>query len=150
MTNAEAIGGAADDGTTSGHLLESLATACLFGVAAFTQLSIAIAQALLFVGLVCWVALIVVRRERVEVPTFFYPLLAYAGWTLLSAVFSLDRARSLADCKQLVLFLIVPATYRLIRGSRAATMLTVIMSVGAATDMITVSMVAAREPRISR
>ncbi len=133
MTNAEAIGGAADDSTTSGHLLESLATACLFGVAAFTQLSIAIAQALLFIGLVCWVALIVVRRERVEVPTFFYPLLAYAGWTLLSAVFSLDRARSLADCKQLVLFLIVPATYRLIRGSRAATMLTVIMSVGAAT-----------------
>jgi O-antigen ligase len=133
VTNAEAIGGAADDSTTSGHLLESLATACLFGVAAFTQLSIAIAQALLFVGLVCWVALIVVRRERVEVPTFFYPLLAYAGWTLLSAVFSLDRARSLADCKQLVLFLIVPATYRLIRGSRAATMLTVIMSVGAAT-----------------
>jgi len=133
VTNAEAIRGAADDSTTSGHLLESLATACLFGVAAFTQLSIAIAQALLFIGLVCWVALIVVRRERVEVPTFFYPLLAYAGWTLLSAVFSLDRARSLADCKQLVLFLIVPATYRLIRGSRAATMLTVIMSVGAAT-----------------
>ena len=133
MTNAEAIRGAADDSTTSGHLLESLATACLFGVAAFTQLSIAIAQALLFIGLVCWVALIVVRRERVEVPTFFYPLLAYAAWTLLSAVFSLDRARSLADCKQLVLFLIVPATYRLIRGSRAATMLTVIMSVGAAT-----------------
>ena len=133
MTNAEAIRGAADDSTTSGHLLESLSTACLFGVAAFTQLSIAIAQALLFIGLVCWVALIVVRRERVEVPTFFYPLLAYAGWTLLSAVFSLDRARSLADCKQLVLFLIVPATYRLIRGSRAATMLTVIMSVGAAT-----------------
>jgi len=133
VTNAEAIRGAADDSTTSGHLLESLATACLFGVAAFTQLSIAIAQALLFIGLVCWVALIVVRRERVEVPTFFYPLLAYAAWTLLSAVFSLDRARSLADCKQLVLFLIVPATYRLIRGSRAATMLTVIMSVGAAT-----------------
>ena len=133
MTNAEAIRGTADDSTTSGHLLDSLATACLFGVAAFTQLSIAIAQALLFIGLVCWVALIVVRRERIEVPTFFYPLLAYAGWTLLSAVFSLDRARSLADCKQLVLFLIVPATYRLIRGSRAATMLTVIMSVGAAT-----------------
>ena len=49
MTNAEAIRGAADDSTTSGHLLESLATACLFGVAAFTQLSIAIAQALLFI-----------------------------------------------------------------------------------------------------
>jgi len=133
VTNAEAIRGDAHDSTTSGHMLESLATACLFGVAAFTQLSIAIAQALLFICIVCWLALIVTRRERIEVPAFFYPLLAYAGWTLLSAVFSLEPRQSLEDCKQLVLFLIVPATYRLIRGSRATTMLTVIMSVGAAT-----------------
>ena len=68
---------------TSGHLLESLGVAALFGVAAFTQLSIAIAQALLFIALVCWVSLVIVRRERVEVPAFFYPLIAYAGWTLL-------------------------------------------------------------------
>jgi O-antigen ligase len=133
VTNAEAIRGTAHDSTTSGHLLESMAVASLFGLAAFTQLSIAVAQTLLFIAIVCWVALVVSRRERVEVPTFFYPLLAYAAWTLLSAAFSLDPRRSLADCKQLSLFLIVPATYRLIRGSRATTMLTVIMSVGAAT-----------------
>jgi len=133
MTNAQAIHGAAHDSTTSGHLLESLGVASLFGLAAFTQLSIAVAQTLLFIAIVSWVALVVTRRERVEVPAFFYPLAAYAGWTLLSAAFSLDPHRSLADCKQLSLFLIVPATYRLIRGSRTMTMLTVIMSVGAAT-----------------
>jgi len=120
-------------GPASGHLLESLGIAALFGVAAFSQLSIAVAQALLFLALVCWGALIVVRRERIEVPTFFYPLLAYAGWTLLSAAFSADRRTSFADCKQLALFLIVPATYRLVRGSRTTTMLTTIMSIGAAT-----------------
>ena len=117
----------------SGHLLESLGVAALFGVAAFTQISIAVAQALLFIALFCWAALVVVRHERVEVPTFFYPLLAYAGWTLASAAFSTDSRASFADCKQLALFLIVPATYRLVHGTRATTMVTVIMSVGAAT-----------------
>jgi O-antigen ligase len=134
MSNAEALHrDAAHESAMSGHLLESLGVAALFGVAAFTQLSIAVAQALLFVALVCWLALVVLRRERIEVPPFFYPLLAYAGWTLLSAAFSVEPRASLADCKQLALFLIVPATYRLMHGSRNATMLTLIMSVGAAT-----------------
>ena len=41
-----------------------------------------------------------------------------AGWTLLSAAFSSEPRISLTDCKQLLLFLIVPATYRLVHGSR--------------------------------
>ena len=123
----------ASETMASGHLLESLGVAALFGVAAFSQISIAIAQSLLFIALVCWAALVVIRHERVEVPTFFYPLLAYAGWTLASSAFSSDPRASFADCKQLALFLIVPATYRLVHGSRATTMVTVIMSVGAAT-----------------
>ena len=134
MTNADALRpDHAHDTAASGHLLESLGIAALFGVAAFTQLSIAVAQALLFVAITCWAILVVVRRERIEVPTFFYPLLAYAGWTLVSAAFSSDPRASFADCKQLALFLVVPATYRLINAPRSATMLTVIMSVGAAT-----------------
>lgn len=134
MTNADALRpDHAHDTAASGHLLESLGIAALFGVAAFTQLSIAVAQALLFVALACWAALVVVRRERIDVPAFFYPLLAYAGWTLLSAAFSSDPRASFTDCKQLALFLVVPATYRLINAPRSTTMLTVIMSVGAAT-----------------
>lgn len=122
-----------DANAATGHLLESLGIAALFGVAAFTQVSIAVAQTLLFVAIACWASVVVMRNERVQVPAFFYPLLAYAGWTLLSAAFSDDRGASFADCKQLSLFLIVPATYRLLQGSRSTTMLTVIMSVGAAT-----------------
>ena len=126
----------ARDAAAPGHLLESLGVAALFGVAAFTQVSIAIAQALLFIALVCWVALIVVRHERVEVPTFFYPLLAYAGWTLVSAAFSSDPRSSFTDCKQLALFLIVPATYRLVHSTKTTTLVTVIMSVGAVTAAV--------------
>ncbi|MFN7985039.1 MAG: O-antigen ligase family protein [Vicinamibacterales bacterium] len=122
----------ASEAAAPGHLLESLGVAALFGVAAFTQVSIAIAQSLLAIALICWIALVVVRRERVEVPTFFYPLLAYAGWTLISAAFSSDPRASFTDCKQLALFLLVPATYRLVQV-RASTLTTVIMSVGAAT-----------------
>jgi O-antigen ligase len=134
MSNAHAIRDIdAGAHAAPGQLLESLGTAALFGVAAFTQISIAIAQSLLLIALVCWAALVVIRRERVEVPTFFYPLMAYAAWTLLSAVFSSDPRVSLIDCKQLVLFLIVPATYRLLSGSRETALLTVVMSVGAAT-----------------
>jgi O-antigen ligase len=133
MGNADALRHDAHETASTGHLVESLGIAALFGVAAFVQLSIAVAQALLFIALVCWAALVIVRKERIEVPTFFYPLLAYAGWTLVSAAFSRDPRASFVDCKQLTLFLIVPATYRLIRGSRPATLLIVIMSVGAAT-----------------
>ncbi len=116
-----------------GHAIELLGAAALFGVAAFSQLSIAVAQSLLFIAVTCWLATIVTRRERIEVPAFFYPLAAYAGWTLLSAVMSDDPRASLADCKQLVLFLIVPVAYRLLQAGRGATLLTVVMSVGAAT-----------------
>jgi O-antigen ligase len=134
MSSADALQrDSARETATPGHLVESLGIAALFGVAAFTQLSIAVAQSLLFIAIACWAILVVMGRERLDVPRFFYPLLAYAGWTLLSAVFSQDPRTSLVDCKQLTLFLIVPATYRLVQGSRATTMLTVIMSVGAAT-----------------
>ena len=74
MINADALRpDHAHDAAASGHLLESLGMAALFGVAAFTQLSIAIAQALLFIALACWATLVIVRRERVEVPAFCYP-----------------------------------------------------------------------------
>ena len=49
----------------------------------------------------------------------FWPLLAYAGMTLVSTVFSIDPAVSLRDDKQLLLFAIVPIAYRLLRPSNA-------------------------------
>ena len=132
MTNAQTAR-QAQDAAAPGHMVEALGVAALFGLAAFTQLSIAVAQSLLAIAVVSWLALVVLRRERVEVPTFFYPLLGYAAWTLVSAAFSDDPRASFVDCKQLVLFAIVPVAYRLLTGSRGATMLTVIISVGAAT-----------------
>src|SRR5918992_578890 len=78
---------------------------------AATQFSIAIGQILLGVSIAAWVVTLVVERRRPSAPAWMVPLLLYAGWTLVSAAFSADRAASFADCKQLVLLLLVPLTY---------------------------------------
>lgn len=104
----------------------------LFGVAASVQFSIAVAQSLLAVAALCWIGLLVTSRERVQAPRFFWPLVAYAAATLVSAAFSSNPRLSFIDCKQLLLFLIVPITYRFATARGANLLLTVVMTVGAA------------------
>jgi hypothetical protein len=102
---------------------EQFGVVMLFAVAGAVQFSIAIAQFLLALAVICWIALLVTRRERFQAPSFFWPLLAYAAATIASAAFSADQRTSLIDCKQLVLFVLVPLTYRFggLRGSTVAT-----------------------------
>jgi O-antigen ligase len=119
-----------------GHKLEAAAIAMLLGFVAALQVSIAAAGILLTALLVFWVAFIAKHHERVEVPSMFWPLAAYAGATLVSAAFSSDPTTSVIDCKQLVVFLIVPAVYRLARGRRANTLTNVIITVGALTAIV--------------
>jgi O-antigen ligase len=111
--------------------VEHAGFAALVGIAAALQFSIAAAQILLTIALVLWVTLLLVRHERVDAPAFFWPLVAYAGLTLLSAAFSIEPRTSLVDCKQLVLFLMVPLTYRLATGQRGITLVTVVISCAA-------------------
>jgi O-antigen ligase len=131
MSNVNALS-ATPTAFSSSDRIEQAGFLAVVGVAAALQFSIAIAQSLLAIAIVCWIALVVVRHERIEVPRFFWALLVYAGLTMLSASFSPHPRVSLADTKQLVLFLIVPLTYRLAMGRRGAQILTVIVSLGAA------------------
>lgn len=108
----------------------------LLGLVAALQLSIAVAQILLALATLCWVVSHVQRRERVDPPAFAWPLVAYATLTLLSAGFSGDPAMSVEDCKQLVLFLLVPLVYDLARGGRARLVVTVALTIGAASAII--------------
>ncbi len=116
--------------------LEQAGLLALFGVAGALQFSIAIAQILLTVSFLCWVALLVVDRESIEIPSFAWPLLVYAAITLISTAFSPDPRTSLMACKQMVLFLLVPLVYRFARGSQAQTMITVIVSFAAASAAV--------------
>jgi len=90
---------------------------------------------MLFITIVCWATVVAVHHERVQVPAMFWMLAAYGAATLVSALASHELTHSLVDCKQLVLFLIVPVVYRFARGPRAITLTTVIISVGALTAL---------------
>jgi putative inorganic carbon (HCO3(-)) transporter len=116
--------------------LEWTAVAGLLGFVAALQLSIAAAGICLALTLACWAGTLILGQERWDAPRFFWPLVAYAGWTLVSAAFSPDPRTSFIDSKQLVLFLLVPAVYQLARGSRAITVFNVIITVGAASAVL--------------
>jgi O-antigen ligase len=133
MNNAQAaVSASPRDAAALAERFEFVGLLALFGVGALLQLSIAASQILLTVAVFCWAAVLVIDRERLQAPRFFWPLVVYGALTLVSAAFSIDRRASLIDCKQLVLFLIVPITYRFVTGARTSTMLTVVLSVGAA------------------
>jgi len=119
-------------GTRPVATLDRVTFGLLLAFVASLQVSIAAANILLTAMLLCWVALLVRDRAKVSAPVFFVPLLGYAGWTLVSTAFSYNFPVSLLDDKQLVLLLIVPAVYYVARGSRASTVIDVIVSVGAA------------------
>jgi O-antigen ligase len=119
-----------------GERFDNAGFVALVAMAGAVQFSIAIAQILLTVVVICWLGVLIARHERIEVPYFFWPLVAYAGATLVSAALSPDPRTSLIDCKQLVLFLLVPLTYRFIGGRRAAILITVLISCAAASAVI--------------
>ena len=112
--------------------LERIALWSLFGFVGALQVSIAAAQVLFTVVLVCWAALLATGRARLTAPPFFRPLLVYAVLTLVATVFSVDPLTSLIDDKQLFLLLAVPAIYEIARGGQARTVVGVIIGVGAA------------------
>jgi O-antigen ligase len=116
--------------------LELGGLAALLGMVAALQLSIAAAQICLAIAFLCWVGSHASERRRVEAPRFFWALVAYAAMTLLAAGFSRNPAASLADSRQLMLFMLVPIVYDLARGERARTVLSVVLTIGAASALI--------------
>jgi O-antigen ligase len=111
--------------------LEQAGALALFGMAGAVQFSIAAAQILLLIALICWIALLIGRHERFEAPSFFWPIVAYAAATVVSAALSPDPRTSLIDCKQLVLFLLIPLVFRFINGPRSYTLLSVVVTCAA-------------------
>lgn len=119
--------------------LEKAAYYTFLAFAASLQLSIVPSQILLTASGVLWVALIVRERERFEVPAMFWPLAAYAAATLVAAFFSINPRISIPDCKQLLLFSIVPIAYRLLPGRRTLTLVDVLISVAAISAVVGVA-----------
>lgn len=100
------------------------------------QVKLLPAQVLFGVAALLWLGLVLRGAAPFTVPRFFLPLAVYAGLTFVSALFSDDRAASLEDCKQLVLFLIVPVTAALARGARAMRVVDVVIAIGGAVALV--------------
>jgi O-antigen ligase len=100
------------------------------------QFKLLVAQTLFGLALIAWAAFAIQRRARVVLPKFWLPLALYGAVTLVSAVFSNDPRASIIDCKQLVLFLMVPLVASVARGERAPLTLNVVMALGAAGAMV--------------
>ncbi|HXG87837.1 MAG TPA: O-antigen ligase family protein [Vicinamibacterales bacterium] len=123
-------------GATTRDRIDQLGLWSVIGLVAAAQLSIAASQILLTLSGLCWLASHLLRRERLEAPAFFWPLVGYAALTLLAAGFSRDPVTSVTDCKQLALFLLIPVVFDFARGARARTILTVIITVGAISALV--------------
>ena len=116
--------------------LEQVGLAAVYGVAGSLQFSIAVAQILLTVAVACWLALVILDRETIEIPSFAWPLGAYVVVTLIATAFSPDPRAGLMASKQLVLLLLIPLVYRFAAGPRAATLVTVIVTCAAASAIV--------------
>ncbi len=123
----------------AGNPAEGLERAAYYALLAFVALlpfSIFASELLLTITGLLWLAVVIRGHERFEVPGMFWPLAAYAGATLIASVFSVDPRTSLIDCKQLLLFFIVPIAYRLLPGRRALTVVDLIITAGAISAVI--------------
>jgi O-antigen ligase len=116
--------------------LEQAGVLAVYAVAGALQFSIAIAEIFLTVAVVCWLALVFLDRETIEIPKFAWPLGAYIAITLVATAFSPDPRTSLMASKQMVLFLLIPLVYRFASGPRANTMVTVIVTCAAASAAV--------------
>ena len=100
------------------------------------QFSIAFGEIFLAVALAAWAVTLVLERRQPSAPPWMLPLMLYAGWTLVSAAFSPERAASFTDTKQLVLLLLVPLTYEIVDEASAMMLTTMIITAGAVSAVI--------------
>jgi putative inorganic carbon (HCO3(-)) transporter len=103
---------------------------------AAVQFSIAIGEIFFALSLAAWVVTLAFEHRRPSAPPWMVPLLLYGGWTLVSAALSPDPATSFADCKQLVLLLLVPLTFEVVDESSAVMLTTIILGSAAASAIV--------------
>jgi O-antigen ligase len=77
----------------------------------FSFISISATEGFLALALIIFIILLIQKKRRFAFPAFFWPLLVYAGLSLVSSILSVNPDMSLRDSRDLLLFLIVPLVY---------------------------------------
>jgi len=88
--------------------LEVLLWALVSAGLLFSLISISLVQVFLGLAVVCLAILLILRRRRLRLPPFAWPLGAYVLLSLAASALSRDPATSFIDCKELLLTLAVP------------------------------------------
>ncbi|MFC2141810.1 O-antigen ligase family protein [Acidobacteriota bacterium] len=83
-----------------------------------SMISISASQIVLGLAFVAWIVLLANKHEAPRFPGFFWPLLAYAGLSLIASALSRNPMVSFQDSRELLLLLIVPIVYTGIRENR--------------------------------
>ncbi len=84
-------------------LVYSLAAGILFVLVSISFMEIFLGAALIF-----WLILLAKERVRPAVPAFFWPLLVFAGLTLVASALSVNPTMSFVNSRKLLLCLIIP------------------------------------------
>ena len=77
----------------------------------FSMVSISIAQICLALAFLIWLFLLIKREKRFLFPAFFWGIIVYSAFSLISSIFSVNPEISLGASKQLLYFLVVPIIY---------------------------------------
>ncbi len=77
----------------------------------FSMVSISVSQIAIFLALVCWIIILIRKKQKFSFPSFFWPLIIYSALSLISSLLSVSPKTSLKDSRELLLFLIVPIVY---------------------------------------
>jgi O-antigen ligase len=83
----------------------------LFLYLLFSMISITISYAVLVLALLFWLRILIKNRRLPQFPSFFWPLLVYSLFSLISVSQSVNPEISLIDSRELLIFLIVPLIY---------------------------------------
>jgi O-antigen ligase len=85
----------------------------------FSMVSISVSQIFLALSLFCWLVFLIKEKQKLLIPSFFWPLIVYSGLSIISSFRSVNTEISLKDSKELLLFLIVPIVYTGFRQANA-------------------------------
>ncbi len=85
----------------------------------FSLVSISLIQIALSLAFFCWLFLNIKQRSWPRFPSFFWPLVLYCVFSLLSSFRSVNPKISLVDSRELLLFLIVPITFTVISSEKS-------------------------------
>ncbi len=77
----------------------------------FSMVSISLSQIFLSFALICWIVILIWKKQKFIFPSFFWPLIVYVALSLVSSFLSINPEASLKDSKELLLFLIIPIVY---------------------------------------